>query len=109
MKNSNFIHGNHYFTLGNLSLHSYYQDRMGSKRLPPMEIDYSREIKYYPTWINEFEGNIAGGLIVVFEKDCASIANIAVHPEFQGQGLGGSLYLKHSIENQLPGLLIGTG
>ena len=68
-----------------------YQGRMGGKRLPPMDVDYSCEIRDFPTWVAEFNGNIVGGLIMMFEKDYASIANVALHPDFQGQGIGGSL------------------
>lgn len=68
-----------------------YQDRLGGKRLPPMDIDYSIEIRDYPTWVAALNGNIVGGLIMMFENDYASIANIAVHPKFQGQGLGAEL------------------
>ena len=68
-----------------------YQNRMSGERLPPMDIDYSLEIKDFPSWVAEFSGKIVGGLTMMFEDDCASIANIAVHPEFQGQGLGGGL------------------
>lgn len=68
-----------------------YQDRIGGKRLPPMDLDYQDEIQNYPTWIAEFNGNIVGGLIMMFNNVYATIANIAVHPDFQGQGLGGEL------------------
>jgi len=68
-----------------------YQQRMGGVRLPPMDVDYSSEIKNYPAWVVEAEGNILGGLIMVFENDQASIANIAVNPQFQGQGIGREL------------------
>ena len=68
-----------------------YQDRMGGIRLPPMDLDYSREINSYPTWVAEFGSQIVGGIIMTFENDCALIANVAVHPEFQGEGLGGGL------------------
>lgn len=71
--------------------YSYYQDRMGGMSLPPMDMDYSYQIKNYPTWVAEFNGNIIGGLIMMFEKGSAWIENIAVHPGFQGQGLGGGL------------------
>jgi len=71
--------------------YSSYQRRMEGKRLPPMDVDYSCEIRDFPTWVAEFDGKLVGGLIMVFEKGYASIANIAVHPEFQGQGLGGGL------------------
>jgi len=73
------------------SAYSAYQERMGGKRLPPMDVDYSSEIRDYPTWVAESKGYIVAGLIMMFEDDFASIANIAVHPDFQGQGVGGSL------------------
>ena len=73
------------------SAYTSYQDRMGGKRLPPMDVDYSCEIRDFPTWVAEFNSSVVGGLIMMFEKDYASIANIAVHSEFQGQGLGGGL------------------
>ena len=70
------------------SAYAGYQERMGGIRLPPMEVDYSSEINNYPIWVVEAEGSILGGLIMVFENDQASIANIAVHPDYQGKGLG---------------------
>lgn len=71
--------------------YSSYQERMNGKRLPPMDIDYALEIRDYPTWVTEDNGKIVGGLIMMFENDYASLANIAVHPEFQGKGLGTAL------------------
>jgi len=73
------------------SAYSNYQERMGGIRLPPMDVDYLSEIKNYPTWVVESEERILGGLIMVFDNDQASIANIAVNPNFQGQGIGGEL------------------
>ena len=73
------------------SAYSAYQERLGGKRLPPMDVDYSCEIRDYPTWVAESNGYIIGGLIMMFEDKFASIANIAVHPDFQGHGVGGGL------------------
>ena len=73
------------------SAYATYQNRMGGERLPPMDVDYSWEIKNYPTWVVESEGNILGGLIMMFENNEASIANIAVDSKSQGQGIGGTL------------------
>jgi GNAT superfamily N-acetyltransferase len=73
------------------SAYASYQQRMAGQRLPPMDLDYDAEIQDFPTWVAEREGVIGGGLTMVFEDDYASIANIAVHPRFQGQGLGGAL------------------
>jgi ribosomal protein S18 acetylase RimI-like enzyme len=64
---------------------------MGGARLPPMDVDYSSEIENYPAWVVESEGGILGGLIMVFDNNQASIANIAVNPKFQGRGIGGEL------------------
>ena len=74
-----------------VSAYAIYQERLGGVRLPPMDVDYLSEIKNYPTWVIESEGNILGGLIMVIENNQASIANIAVNPKFQGQGIGGEL------------------
>ena len=64
---------------------------MGGVRLPPVDVDYLSEIKNYPAWVVESEGELVGGLIMVFDNDQASIANIAVDPKYQGQGAGGVL------------------
>jgi ribosomal protein S18 acetylase RimI-like enzyme len=73
------------------SAYSSYQDRMGGIRLPPMDVDYASEIEHYPAWVVESAGDILGGLIMTFENGEASIANIAVDPGYQGNGIGGAL------------------
>ena len=70
---------------------SVYSERMQGTRLPPVDADYLSEINNYSTWVVESEGSIPGGLIMVFENDPASIANIAVNPESQGRGIGAEL------------------
>lgn len=64
---------------------------MSGVRLPPMDLDYSREILNYPTWVAVIEDRVVGGLTMIFEDGFASIANIAVDPDFQGRGIGGGL------------------
>lgn len=71
--------------------YAIYQPRMGGGQLPPMQADYANEIKHYPCWVVESAGLIIGGLIMVFEKDHANIANIAINPSYQGKGIGGAL------------------
>lgn len=68
-----------------------YQDRFQGMRLPPMDVDYRREIENYPTWVVDSEPGIVGGLIMSFEDYKASLANIAVTPDCQGRGIGGAL------------------
>jgi N-acetylglutamate synthase-like GNAT family acetyltransferase len=73
------------------SAYSAYQERMGDARLPPMDLDYADEINNYPTWVAEFDNRIVGGLTMIFSNGGASIANVAVDPQFQGKGLGSGL------------------
>jgi N-acetylglutamate synthase-like GNAT family acetyltransferase len=68
-----------------------YLEPMNGRRLAPMDLDYLVEIRDFPSWVVQHEGMIVGGLIMIFGSNCASIANIAVHPRMQGQGLGGTL------------------
>ncbi len=56
-----------------------------------MDIDYGDEIENYPTWVIDHDSMVIGGLTMMFEDKIASIANIAVHADFQGQGLGAAL------------------
>lgn len=73
------------------SAYASYRERMGGTRLPPMDLDYSSEIKDCPVWVVECEDRVVGGVILLFEDDQAVLANVAVHPEFQGLGIGGEL------------------
>ena len=68
--------------------YSKYLDRLEGERLPPMDVDYEAEISSFPVWVVESDGKIVGGLILMFEDDQATLANVAVHPDFQGTGLG---------------------
>ncbi len=68
-----------------------YTSRLGGKTLPPMMVDYKEEIRSFPVWIAESNGTLVGGLILMPETGHMTIANIAVHPQFQGNGLGRGL------------------
>lgn len=68
-----------------------YTSRLGGKALPPMEVDYREEIRLFPVWVAESDGTVVGGLILMPEDEHMTIANIAVHPQFQGNGLGRDL------------------
>lgn len=71
--------------------YSKYLNRLNGKPLPPMEVDYEEEIANFPVWVAEFNKEIVGGLILMFEDDYATIANVAVRSDFQGKGLGRGL------------------
>ena len=79
------------------SAYSVYDERMGGILLPPVSIDYDKEIREFPTWVATSGEDIVGGITMVFDSDHASIANVAVHPEHQGQGLGKGL-MQHAEE-----------
>jgi GNAT superfamily N-acetyltransferase len=70
------------------SAYSAYTDRFGEIRLPPLDADYSAEIRDFPTWVVELDEDLVGGLIMTFGQDHALVSNVAVHPDFQGKGLG---------------------
>ena len=73
------------------SAYQIYNSRLGRTTLPPMTVDYLEEIRKFPVWVAESEGRLVGGLILMPEDDCMTVANVAVHPQFQGNGLGRGL------------------
>jgi GNAT superfamily N-acetyltransferase len=73
------------------SAYSPYQERMRGERLPPMDTDYSEEIRNHPAWVADSNGSIVGGLIMIFDEDRALLANVAVDPAYQGHGIGSAL------------------
>ena len=64
-----------------------YVPRLQGAPLPPLEADYEDEIRQWPTWVLEVDGQIVGGLIMDFDEH-ASISNVFVDPAAQGTGLG---------------------
>jgi len=74
-----------------------YEEQLIGERLPPLDSDYLKEIQQFPTWVMECKGEIIGGLIMSFDAACASLSNIALHPDYQGHGLGRDL-LEFAIE-----------
>jgi GNAT superfamily N-acetyltransferase len=73
------------------AVYNAYLSRLGGAPLPPMTVDYEEEIRSYPVWIAESDKLLVGGIILMDEDGYMTIANIAVHPEFQGNGLGRGL------------------
>ncbi|MDP4550641.1 GNAT family N-acetyltransferase [Alkalihalobacillus macyae] len=71
-----------------LLAYSEYEDRINVETLPPLNVDYKDEISSFPVWVVEVNNNVIAGLILSFEEKNASLANIAIHPDFQGKGLG---------------------
>ena len=68
-----------------------YSERLSVRTLPPLTVDYEWEICSNPVWVAISDGTVVGGLILMPEDDFMKVANIAVHPHFQGHGLGRGL------------------
>ncbi|NIP53393.1 MAG: hypothetical protein GWN81_13760, partial [Phycisphaerae bacterium] len=50
-----------------------YIPRLKGKTLPPLAVDYEAEIRAYPVWVAEFDGSLAGGLILMPEEHYMTI------------------------------------
>lgn len=74
-----------------IASYSTYKSRLDINTLPPINTKYENEIDDYPVWVVEIEKKIIGGLILTHEKQYLMISNIAVHPNFQGLGIGRKL------------------
>ena len=68
-----------------------YLARLDGAPLPPLEADYADEIRSSEVWIAEVGGRLVGGLVLEPHGDHLKIANVAVHADCQGNGLGRGL------------------
>jgi GNAT superfamily N-acetyltransferase len=59
--------------------------------LPPVSADRAEEIARYQVWVAEIENDVAGGMVMVPEEGFMRLANVAVHPDHKGVGLGRAL------------------
>lgn len=80
-----------------------YTDRFEDNPLPPMTVDYEEEIRSYPVWVAESDGLLVGGLVLNPEKEHMTVANVAVHPTYQGHGLGRGLITYAALEAKRQG------
>jgi len=81
-----------------------------SLNLPPLFADYEKEVKEYPSWVLEVENKIIASLFMYFDQD-AYINNIAVDPDYKGQGYGRILMdyaEKVALERDYHYLLLAT-
>ena len=56
--------------------------------LPPVADGLDDDIRDHQVWVAEDRGLIFGGIVLVMNGKQAHIANLAVHPMGEGQGLG---------------------
>ena len=59
--------------------------------LPPVSADCAEEIAKYQVWVAEIDTGIVGGLVMIPEEGFMRLANVAVHPDHVGAGLGRTL------------------
>ncbi len=59
--------------------------------ISPMVTNYVEAIALYQVWVAVDQGQIIGGLVLIPKKDHMLLANIAVHPDHQGKGVGQAL------------------
>ena len=59
--------------------------------LPPVSANCAEEIAKHQVWVAEIEDAVVGGLVMIPEKGFMLLANIAVHPDHRGSGLGRAL------------------
>jgi len=53
-----------------------------------MSVDYAEVIKQHEVFVAVSEGRIVGVLVLIHRPETMLLDNVAVHPDFQGQGLG---------------------
>ena len=63
-----------------------YRERIAD--LPPMSENCAEEIAEHLVWVAEAGGRIVGGLVLVPDESFMLLANVAVHPDLRGKGLG---------------------
>ncbi|MDP6708017.1 MAG: GNAT family N-acetyltransferase [Alphaproteobacteria bacterium] len=56
--------------------------------LPPMSEDCAAEIANHLVWVAEAGGEIVGGLVLIPSEGFMLLANVAVHPDRRGTGIG---------------------
>jgi ribosomal protein S18 acetylase RimI-like enzyme len=61
--------------------------------LPPVTDGIGDDIRDHNVWVAEIDGKLRGGLVLVLGGH-AHIANLAVHPDAGGQGVGTALIEK---------------
>lgn len=69
--------------------YSVYASRVTG--LPAVSEGISGDIKNHRVWVAEIDQNIVGGIILIPHDDFVLLANVAVHPESSGLGLGRAL------------------
>ncbi|NYJ01217.1 ribosomal protein S18 acetylase RimI-like enzyme [Nocardioides thalensis] len=73
-----------------VAAYSIYLPRLPAGVRPgPLQTDYQAAVERDEVWVAELDdGVVAGFLILVRQEDHLLLENVAVHPAFQGRGIG---------------------
>ena len=71
--------------------------------LPPVSADCAGDIARHQVWLAEIAGAVAGGLVLVPRDGFMQLANLAVHPDRKGAGLGRALLAHADAEASAQG------
>lgn len=66
--------------------YAHYRNRIAD--LPSMSESCAEEIAEHLVWVAEDGDRIVGGLVLMSGDGFMRLANVAVHPDLRGQGLG---------------------
>ena len=69
--------------------YAHYAGRIAD--LPSVSADCAGEIAKYQVWVAEVGNDLVGGLVMIPEEGFMRLANVAVHPDHKGSGLGRAL------------------
>ena len=70
--------------------YGHYVERMGMKPGPMLD-DYAEMIREHSVWVVRDAGAVAGLLVLIDKPDMLLLDNVAVHPGWQGRGIGKAL------------------
>ena len=59
--------------------------------LPDVSSSCAEDIAEHCVWVAEVGSHIVGGLVLIAQDDFLLLANVAVHPDWRGKGLGSAL------------------
>lgn len=90
---------------------AYAPARQRGVLLPPVDEGVEEDIATNLVWVAEYDGAVAGGLIVAPVDDALHVMNLVVHPNAQGQGVARkllSLAETHALTHGLSELRLAT-
>ncbi len=82
---------------------AYADHAAGLDDLPSMSEDCAGQIEKHDVWVAEAGNVIVGGLVLIPAQGYMLLANVAVHPDHRGMGLGQQLLALAETETRRRG------